>query len=335
MDKDKIRKIMDTWLGTKRVYLLYAATTLSCWSLESFLDTYVHKKGGDYWVNLFPLNSGDELRMRFFFVFILLLFFWTVHRNTVHTLDRIREEKRAKEKIRKSGEQFKEFSASVIHDLKSPGIALEGFSQYLLKNFADKLGKKGKMICQNILQSARSVSDLTKTINEYVEIKEYPRKIEETSTKEILDIIGNEFSIRMALRNISWNCPRDLPTINADRNSLIRIFRNLVDNALKYGGDNLSEIKITYRMSEMALHVFSVIDNGGGIKLKNPEKAFRRYETSSTDGNGTGLGLAIVKEIAEQHGGKAWLDKKSRQRGTCIFFSIDEYFAADEDSRSF
>ncbi len=333
---------MDNWLGTRKIYFLYLAATLASWFLESFFDTYLHEKGIGYWSNIFPFDNGDELRMRFFFAFVLFLFFWSVHKNTVHTIERIKKEKKDKEKIRKSGEQFKEFSASVIHDLKSPSIALEGFTQYLLKNFADKLGEKGEWVCKNILQSTKNVGDLIKTINEYMEVKEhsqeypqkYPQKIERVSIKEVVGIIRDEFSIRMAIRQITLVYPDILPEINIDRNSLIRIFRNLVDNALKYGGESLSEIKITYHLDKGSFHVFSVIDNGEGIKLKNPDKAFKRYETSSVE-NGSGLGLAIVKEIAEQHGGKAWLNKDNYRQGTCICFSVDEYFLVDEQLKAF
>jgi light-regulated signal transduction histidine kinase (bacteriophytochrome) len=89
---------------------------------------------------------------------------------------------------------------------------------------------------------------------------------------------------------------------------VLRIFRNLIDNALKYSGENLTRISIGYDDSE-SLHIFSVTDNGKGLKGEDSDKIFglfQRHETSKGV-EGEGPGLTIVKEIAEQHDGKAWI----------------------------
>jgi signal transduction histidine kinase len=77
-----------------------------------------------------------------------------------------------------------------------------------------------------------------------------------------------------------------------------------VDNALKYGGEHLSEIRITQEGSEN-FHTFSVCDDGVGITWENAENLFQFFQRgrSCLGIQGTGLGLAIVKEAAERHGG--------------------------------
>jgi K+-sensing histidine kinase KdpD len=112
--------------------------------------------------------------------------------------------------------------------------------------------------------------------------------------------------------------------VRADRLSLLRVFRNLLDNALKYGGEELSEIRIRYEESH-DFHVFSVCDNGVGVKTETPEKLFalfQRHETSKGV-DGTGLGLAIVKEIVERHQGEVWAEPRS-QRGVSFFITISK-----------
>jgi K+-sensing histidine kinase KdpD len=121
--------------------------------------------------------------------------------------------------------------------------------------------------------------------------------------------INDEFSERLQLRNIKWSCPERLPVIHADRLSLERVLMNLVDNALKYGGKELKEIRIGFRETE-DFWIISVSDDGMGIEVKDPDSIFGPFMRigSSQEVDGLGLGLAIVKEIADQHKGEVWAE---------------------------
>ena len=97
-----------------------------------------------------------------------------------------------------------------------------------------------------------------------------------------------------------------------------------MDNALKYGGENLSEIRVGYQESG-DFHILSVSDDGVGLKGRNYENlfiAFRRDESSGTV-EGAGLGLAIVSEIAERHGGKVWAEP-GRNKGSTFYMSVSK-----------
>jgi len=124
---------------------------------------------------------------------------------------------------------------------------------------------------------------------------------------------------------IGWFEPEELPELRADRLSLLRVFRNLVDNALKYGGDELSEIRIGCETSQDFLTV-SVSDDGVGIPQGDSKKIFDVFHSQKTDRSieGSGLGLAIVKEIAEQHGGKVWVESGG-QRGTTFYLTLSKH----------
>ena len=166
------------------------------------------------------------------------------------------------------------------------------------------------------------VAALLEKINVYIEVRESPLSIEESNVKEMLQTVREEFSPRLTVRQIEWLEPEIMPVIKADKLAIIRVFRNLVDNALKYGGEDLSEIKIGYEESEK-FHTLSISDDGTGIREGEHERifaAFRRGETYKTV-DGVGLGLAIVREIAERHSGKVWVEP-SAQKGTTFHLSI-------------
>lgn len=234
----------------------------------------------------------------------------------------VTERKLMEEALRDSAEKTKLFAYSVAHDLKSPAIGVYGLSNLLRKNYGDVLDEKGKNYCEQILRASEHVAALVEKINVFIKTKETPLTIEEINIERILGIVKEEFSVQLSLRQVDWVQPDALPTIRADRLSLIRIFRNLVDNALKYAGEPLSEIRIGYEESE-ADHVLSVTDNGIGVPQCDFEKLFGFFQRRETVAGieGTGLGLAIVKEIVEQHGGKVWIESIPEQ-GTTFYLSI-------------
>ena len=216
---------------------------------------------------------------------------------------------RANKELMRESEKVKLFAYSVSHDLKNPAISLHGLTKRLFEKYGGSLDEKGRIHCQHIMKSARQIATLTDQINMYIASKEAPLTLENLDLKEALSSIKGEFSQQLRLRRIKWSEPDNLPFIRADRVSLERVFRNLVDNALKYGGDGLKEIRIGFRETARTW-ILSVSDDGMGINTKNPGKVFGRFSRigSGQKADGLGLGLAIVKEIAGKHNGEVWAE---------------------------
>ena len=101
----------------------------------------------------------------------------------------------------------------------------------------------------------------------------------------------------------------------------MRVFQNLLDNSIKYGGKDLSEISIQYEESGTH-HIVSVQNNGTSISPEDCETIFDTFNRGTggakSTKKGTGLGLAIVRGIAKQHNGSAWVT--SVQNGKTIFY---------------
>lgn len=237
----------------------------------------------------------------------------------------ITERKQMEDALTERAEEIKLFAYSVSHDLKSPSIGVYGLTQLLRKHLQAILDDKGRNYCDQIVKAAEQIALLAERINVFIATREAPVKIERVNLGEILQMVKDEFSAQINVRRIKWLEPQGTPEICADRISLLRVLRNLVDNALKYGGDPLSEIRIGYQDSD-CFHILSVSDNGIGLKMKDPRRIFdffQRQETSR-DIEGAGLGLAIVKEIAGHHRGKAWVEPNPAG-GTSFFISISKH----------
>ncbi|MEW5723343.1 MAG: ATP-binding protein [Thermodesulfobacteriota bacterium] len=219
-------------------------------------------------------------------------------------------------------EDLKRFAYSIVHDLKSPTIGLYGLTGNLKKHYGHLLDERGRHYCDQLLRTSEHVAALVEKINTYIASKEAPLKIETLNVREVLEIVREEFSSQLSLRQVAWRAPEELPEVRADRLSLLRVFRNLVDNALKYGGESLTDIQIGYEGSDQ-FHTFAVQDNGRGLAEEDAERLFGLFERDSrfADIPGSGLGLAIAREIAERHGGLMWV-RAGPDNKTSFYISI-------------
>jgi PAS domain S-box-containing protein len=269
-----------------------------------------HKDGYPIWINL----SVEPVRDRY----------GKVVESRSIAID-ITARKRAEEDIKKGTENIKVFAYSVAHDLKNPTIGLHGLTKLLSNHAMDVFDEKGKRYCDQILKASEQIAALVENINIYVSTKETPLNIEKIDVKEILRMIREEFSTQLNNREIKWTEDEKILEINADKLSILRILRNLIDNTLKYGGDILQEIKIGYRESH-EFHILSVMDDGIGIKKEDSEKIFGVFQRKEThrEIQGTGLGLAIVRELVERHGGRVWVEP-GRERGVTFYIPISKY----------
>ncbi|MDZ7697982.1 MAG: GAF domain-containing sensor histidine kinase [Deltaproteobacteria bacterium] len=228
-------------------------------------------------------------------------------------------------------DMIKFFAYSVSHDLKSPAISLYGLTKRLYEKSGPLLDEKGKACCDHILRSAADLLALVETINAYVSAQEAPLNFEKLNVSDMAETIRSDFSAELVQRQIRWRAIH-LPEIVGDRMGLMRVFRNFVDNALKYGGAGLSEIRISHR-EDACHHIFSFANDGKGIALEDREHLFQVFKRSKSTAGiaGSGLGLSIVKEIVERHGGCVWLDEDST-KGPVFHVAISKNLKTDNAS---
>ena len=236
----------------------------------------------------------------------------------------ISDRKKVEEELKESSRKIKQFAYSVVHDLKNPAISIHGLARNLRNKCGHMLDDKGKKFCTQILSSAEEIASLVDKINVFISAQEVPLVLQQVSLQETLHIIREEFSLQLDLRSIKWLEPKNLPDITADRLSLLRVLRNLVDNALKYGGEKLSEIEIGYKNSG-AFHVLSVRDDGVGLGNGESNGLFSMFMRKKTalGIEGAGLGLAIVKEVAALHKGQVWIEHNPK-KGITFFVSFSK-----------
>ena len=107
-----------------------------------------------------------------------------------------------------------------------------------------------------------------------------------------------------------------LPTMYGDRNRLVQVFENLLDNAIKYMGDQKDPIvRIEAQEHRQEIQI-NVIDNGSGMSENELDKLFVPFERFDGSVEGSGLGLYMVKKIVESHGGTIFATSEGKGKGT-------------------
>ncbi|MEW6288770.1 MAG: PAS domain-containing sensor histidine kinase [Thermodesulfobacteriota bacterium] len=234
----------------------------------------------------------------------------------------ITDRKEQETQLKRDAEKIKHFAYAVAHDLKNPAIALHGITRLLHNRYGKMFDDKGKSYCSQVLQSSQLLSELVEKLNVFIETKEFTIDKETVHLNNIFRILREEFQEKLRERHITLQVPDRFPAITGDCLSLLRIFRNLIDNSLKYGGPALDSIDIAFHDSETH-HILKFRDNGCGIHADNHQKLFDYFERKKINKSisGAGLGLAIVKELVEQHGGKVLLESVPGQ-GTTFTITI-------------
>jgi PAS domain S-box-containing protein len=235
----------------------------------------------------------------------------------------ITEQRKAAEIQRQHTEMVKRFAYSVVHDLKSPAGSLSSLTELFHRKYGDALDERGRLFCDQIKQTSLQISDLVQNINTYIAAKEVTLKLEEFQLQELLTVLREEFADRVAARAIRWVEPPEGVAIRADKLALLRVLRNFVDNALKYGGPELHRIEIAYRGTPEH-HQLCVQDDGVGLPPQAEEKIFELFHRGQTASgtSGAGLGLAITRELAEKMGGDVWAERPSDHGAIfCIYIA--------------
>jgi signal transduction histidine kinase len=226
--------------------------------------------------------------------------------------------------LKKKQEIVQFFVYSISHDLKSPAMSIYTLSKRLMEKYAGCIEEKGAEHCEQIQKAAGQLLELVDKINGYICAKEVPFQFEVVNLELILQSIICEFQPMLGKRKITQEGTLSLPSIVGDRIALTRVFRNLVDNALKYGGPAMSLLKVAYKEDD-EYHILSFCDDGAGISVMDQQRIFEVFQRRDTARGiaGSGLGLAIVREVAAGHKGRAWL-VSNQGHGATFFISISK-----------
>jgi signal transduction histidine kinase len=216
----------------------------------------------------------------------------------------------------------KTFTATLVHDLRSPIIGEQKALEVILSSNPDAPLKNYSEYFKGIYETN---DDLLKIINNLLEIYHYESgkselKIEENNIKDMLDSVVRTLKPLAVDKNsdILLNIQENLPPVMVDKSQIKRVLSNLVSNAIKH---NKKDTNITVQAIKTDNEIqVSVSDNGQGIPEAEKPNIFQKYPVIKS-GIGSGLGLYLSKQIIDAHGGKIWFESEIG-KGTTFLFTL-------------
>jgi signal transduction histidine kinase len=204
----------------------------------------------------------------------------------------------------------KDFMSNVSHEIKTPVAAITGFSEILLdgglneeeqKEYLNYLNEESirlSRLCENMLRMSRLE-------NQYIAQKKQKVQIDEQIRRCI--IVLNE---KWSEKNINFDLQLEKSSLLSDYDLLFQVWTNLIDNAIKYSGQN-GMIQILTGI-DCGMLTVTIRDEGIGIAKEKQDKIFDKFYQcdESHKKQGSGLGLSIVKRILELLEGTIELDSK-------------------------
>ncbi len=223
--------------------------------------------------------------------------------------------------------ELERFAYTVSHDLKSPLVTISGFLD-LVERDADR-GDRQQLASdvERIRTASRKMTGLLDELLDLARIGRVSNPIEEVALSELA-----QEAVAVAARSIAEIGARvridpDLPVVLGDRGRLLEVLQNLVENAVKFTGDQPQpriEIGARRQLDETGrpITVCYVHDNGQGIEPRFHDKVFRLFERLRPETEGSGVGLALVRRIVKFHGGRTWIESEGLGSGTTVCFTI-------------
>ena len=202
-----------------------------------------------------------------------------------------------------SNQELEQFAYVASHDLQEPLRSVVGFCQLLEMEYKDKFDDNGQMYLQIIVDGGKRMQRLITDLLEYSRIGRRGSPFTTINLREAIDealaLLQAPISESGAVLEIS-----ELPEIQADAGQMIRLFQNLIGNAIKYRGDESPIVRIWAEDAE-AYWKLLISDNGIGIPEEFSEQVFIIFKRLHTrkEYPGTGIGLAVCRRIVERHGG--------------------------------
>jgi two-component system phosphate regulon sensor histidine kinase PhoR len=206
-----------------------------------------------------------------------------------------------------------DFIANASHELRTPLASLSGFIETLqgpARNDAQARERFLKIMAAQARRMSRLIEDLLSLSR--IELNAHMRPEAEIDLVAVVGHVRDTLAPLARERDVEvgFETPGRPMMVRGDRDELIRVFENLVENALKYGGSGgRIEIRLAFEASDA---VASVRDFGPGIApehLPRLTERFYRVDTAhSREQGGTGLGLAIVKHIVARHRGRLGIE---------------------------
>ncbi|MFV9689939.1 MAG: ATP-binding protein [Desulfobacteria bacterium] len=238
----------------------------------------------------------------------------------LHAIELDEKRKRVAE-LERSNIDLAQFAYVASHDLQEPLRMISSYLQLLARRYKGKLDADADDFIGYAVDGATRMQTLINDLLTYSRAGARSKPFEATNCVLVLE--QALVNLKEQIRKTGVVVTHDpLPTVMANGSQLAHLFRNLIENAIKFHGDEPPRVHISAKRKGDGWEV-SVADNGIGIEPQYFDRIFKVFQRlhRKNEYPGTGIGLALCKKIVERHGGRIWIESKPGE-GTTFFFTI-------------
>jgi len=280
--------------AVKRRSRFVFALTILCTGL-TWIGYFFEPPGSAWWFSVFDRAMVSMV--------LWLTFLLVVRRLAVMTtLDDAIDE------LARSNQELDRFGSVVAHDLRGPLTAISLLTQLVARDEQGHLSPDTERSLGDIQKEVRSMSQLVERLLAYGRVGGAELRLGPCDCEAALDAALLALSGTLQKENATVSHD-PLPTIRADCILMRQLFQNLIENAIKYRGEQAPRIHLSARR-ESGGWVVEVRDNGMGIDPGKAEAIFEPFtqlKRGSGGAGGIGLGLPTCRRIVERHGGRIWV----------------------------
>ncbi len=235
----------------------------------------------------------------------------------------ISERQAIESELLRSNTDLEQFAYIASHDLKTPLRSIGGFAQLIGRRYTEQLDEQAHEYLQFIFTNVNQLNNLIDDLLLYSRIDSLPDQVEEVDLNKLLSDILDELKGTIAGLEVDIKVD-ELPKIYGKAVQLKHLFRNLIDNAIKFRRPEVACcIKVSAEQKNDR-YCFRVRDNGIGIDAKFQNTIFEVFQRlhSVEQYQGTGLGLSICQRIVQRFNGRIWFEPRNPEAGTDFLFTI-------------
>ncbi|MBL0226539.1 MAG: PAS domain-containing sensor histidine kinase [Geobacteraceae bacterium] len=247
----------------------------------------------------------------------------------IGTIQDITERKLVEGNLKKRDAEIEQFIYTVSHDLRSPLVTVKTFLGYLENDVNDGDRERISQDLQFIHGASDKMKELLDELLELSRIDRQENTPVRVSFRELLSEVCGALAGDIDQHRIDMTLPDNDLELFGDRARLCQIWQNLIENAIKYRGDDrIPSIELGFRHDTGGV-TFYVKDNGIGIDPSYHTKIFGVFEKLNQKSAGVGLGLSMIQRIVEKYDGRIWVESVGQGQGSCFSFTLPRAISHD------
>lgn len=233
-----------------------------------------------------------------------------------------REKARLIRELEARNEELEQYAYSISHDLKTPLITMGGFLGMVNEDLETGDIEKAK---DDMARVARAIEKMDQLMNNLLDVSRMGLVLAPFTQIQMEKLLKEAIELnngRISSRKVEIQIAPNFPTITGNKTKLLEVWLNLIDNGVKFMGDQPHpELNIGFDEKEEE-YIFHIRDNGIGIEPQFHEKIFKLFDKLDNSKEGSGVGLALVRRIIGKHGGRIWVESEGKDKGCTFRFSI-------------